>query len=550
MKNLTTVLFALAFLSCVGAARATAPTFNGNVIPAGAPYFDVRFYGAKCDGSTNDSSAFSAAESAAQAAGGTVIVPATGHACVLNSGIALGNGVGLWGLVPLENFQGSTATIAQWAQYGSWIQCADTVNPCVKLTGHGSSVGNLNFIHSQPIPGGVAYTPTTYPCTVYDQADFSTVQRIVDIAGTDGICLDYPLASGGGTGVVMRDLLLSDFNVGMTFNGVNDDIAVDNVWVRNMYYSSNGYVVQYLENNLIGLDIHYLDNPTIHGFECLYCYKAMMFTDDTVLGNTHSLYNAHVSAIDCDLDRICMAVASNTTTVLANFSDVIAQQDVGNALADNFFQFGSDNVNVRFTTLGIPATLGGQIMSIGNGTGGLVQISNARVSGYSSVSAGQSGFVLNAGSQLILGPHTITKTAGAGSLFAGANAYNGLIAQTFTWSPFSKASEMSVTGTGTSSFVGFTTNNQAVVSQLGAIQGRIIGSVNVTTPQAAGTGTIRLGNFPEVTASFSCAASGIVTFDSGWIDISSSTATGVGIVNIASTSGCVEANGDLTVEFR
>ena len=55
----------------------------GQAAAQGQPYYDVTSFGAKCDGSTNDTLAFQSAIAQAKATGGTIAVPLTGRFCVI-----------------------------------------------------------------------------------------------------------------------------------------------------------------------------------------------------------------------------------------------------------------------------------------------------------------------------------------------------------------------------------------------------------------------------------------------------------------------------------
>lgn len=66
-------------------AYATPPVFNGNLVAGGKPWFDVTFYGAKGDGSTDDSAAIQAANAAASSACGTLYFPPSANSYKYNS---------------------------------------------------------------------------------------------------------------------------------------------------------------------------------------------------------------------------------------------------------------------------------------------------------------------------------------------------------------------------------------------------------------------------------------------------------------------------------
>lgn len=399
-----------------------APTLS----PLIGATFSVKAYGAKGDGITDDSSAFAAASSAcASAGGGQVQVPPTGHPYLVNTGFSLSNGCSLVG-AGTRVYAGSTATIAQWAQAGSWIQCGDTVNACVTLGGNGSGMDGINFIHSQPVPGGT-WTPTIYPYTVDIKGTFVTVNNVMSVGASHDIWVDYTAGSGGGTYTRLTNIYTGAFVNDVKFSNVNDTMYLANLRHRNNYYSSNSLVVAYMYSNRICWDVNYLDNPQINGVEFFQCSIGMRFTDATVGSNTHSLYNGQLDSISFNLVKQAAVVAANTTTVKFTASNVLAQQDTGDGYFNTLFDFSSNNADVRIGQLSVPGT-GGTIFNIGGGTGGALQITNTNVLSYGALSSGAVGFNVAAGANLYIptGSLNITAGSGAGAIFSGSGTVNYL----------------------------------------------------------------------------------------------------------------------------
>ena len=93
MTRLLRRMTALATIVVAGAVSLGAlPGLNGY---QGREIVDVRAYGAKCDGTTDDAAAFSAAYDDLTTRGGDIVVPNTGSACMIGSDVGVEANVGL-----------------------------------------------------------------------------------------------------------------------------------------------------------------------------------------------------------------------------------------------------------------------------------------------------------------------------------------------------------------------------------------------------------------------------------------------------------------------
>lgn len=93
LSRVTTVCFLVAALLFSAApAGATPPNFSGNVTSATHPIFDAVFYGAKGDGTTDDTTADqNAINAAAAVGGGDVWLPRTGSCGIISSTLIISN---------------------------------------------------------------------------------------------------------------------------------------------------------------------------------------------------------------------------------------------------------------------------------------------------------------------------------------------------------------------------------------------------------------------------------------------------------------------------
>jgi hypothetical protein len=385
---------------------------------------NAAWFGAVGDGSTDDTAALTAATAAAQTLGGRVVyLPATGNRYKTSDTIALGNGVKLRGEGTIV-YPGATATNAQWAAQGSWIECSDTSDPAVRLQGNGSAIEGINFIHSQPVPGG-SFTPTTYGYAIRVTGTTCKISNVRIINASHGIHWDYTGTSGGAN-CSIDDVIVSAFDVGLKTTNVNDVMYWSKIDVRNLYYSSTTVVVDYIRANRIGWDCGYTDNIDVSGYQDFQSAQAIKFTDGTVSSSTHSLYNATLRGVQFNLVTKALTVAATTTTVKARFSDVLLQSytDFGATTStETLINLGSDNVEVMIDSLHVNDA-GGAIAVVGNGTGGQLDITALYVLNYSSATASQIGFSASAGALITVGEvRKFVKTGGSGAKYAGAGTF-------------------------------------------------------------------------------------------------------------------------------
>lgn len=506
----------------------------------------VKQFGAKGDGTTNDSAAIQAALNAVGAVGGGIVyVPPTGSPYLLLTGVVVPAGVCLMGAATRQ-YQGMTATQAQWCSAGTWIVSGDTTNPAVSTSGHGASIKGINFFYVQPTPG-TTFTPITYPYTILVQDDFVNLEDIWIVAGTHGISIAYTSTSGGGTGVNLKNIMLMTLVIGIHTDCVNDTMCWDDVHVRPLWYAETASMITWLYGNLIGWDCHYCDNPMIKGLEFFYCKTAIQLTDNTCLGNTHSLYNALLSDVQ-HFGNQFIVCAATTTTSRGAISGLLLQSDTGNSQDGILLDFASDNAEWVLSNVRVPAA-GGQLAAIGNGTSGVLAFDNLVVDAYSTLASGQVCIGQAAGSQLVMGSRLITKVGNApGAFFSGGGAGSIDTGQNWAWQLYSVEAQYTVTGT--AAWVGFSTNCQFNPIAAAKLQGRILGTLTVTTAQSSGSISLRMSNFTEIEVTGIAATSvGAVSFDSNWIDLSSATNI-LGGLQINATTGVVVESGDITVLLR
>jgi len=510
-------------------------------------------FGALGDGVTDDLLAIRRAIAAVAArGGGELYFPPTGHPYLISNTISVPNGVTLVGS-RAKNFEGAQGTIAQWAQYGTWFQPTHASNPCVKLVGHGSGIFGISFIHNQPVPSGGAWAPNIYGYCIEQSISHSYIEQVQIINASHGIWMNFTPSSGGGTNVVWRDNIISAFKIRMRTTCVNDTVSISDTHMRNLYYSSDSNVSAYIRANTIGWWCGYTDNPLVNGMEFFEDNTAIYLTDETCLGNTHSLFNASIVNLQFNLPQVCMRVENSTTTVLANLANTVSQ--TGNAFgytwSDTAFQLASNNVKIKFTGLSINEA-GGQVFSIGAGTGGRLVIAGLNVDSYSSVAAGNVCISPAAGAFVQLSNYRIEKLGSAGSRFAGAGLMTiSTDAATETYF-FGRFSEATLVCSGSAQDFSTDSNFRPMVAR--AHQVRLIGQINITTAQAAGVVAISMSGISSAAvAGIDASTTGFKSFDSGWVDVPESlmkTDVGAGRLRVNGTNLVVVANGAISALYR
>lgn len=512
---------------------------------------DVSEWGA--NGSPGDGQRIQYALNTASSSGGSgcVFARAIGAPYIIDTGLSIPNGVAIYGAGGTQ-YNGLTATVAQWSSKGTWLECTDPTNPCVSMLSHGSTIDGINFIWNQVIPTTGSYTPTAFPDGIYITGTFFRLRNIVMVGGTRCVNINYNSTSGGGTYSEINDLKLGCLSAGIKETDINDNVYIGDLDVRPLWYMTNSSLVNYVEANLVGLDINYWDNPSIKTYQCFQCYAAFKFTNSTALGNTHSLYNGQLVDIQCNLVRICM-LANGTPTISFQAGNLQAQQDTASGLTDTLFQLGTDNLEAAISNLAV-ITAGAQVMTVGNGNSGRVKIGNltlgtsvngSNVYGYSAVASGQTAIVVNAGASLAIGQRSVVRAASAGQFISGSGADN-IEMPMYCWQPASIYGQFTLP-TGSGSAANFTTNNQLRTTNYGKfLQMRLTGGLNVTTAQSGGTAIIQMGSFNSVSSgSLNAASTGVKSFDSNWVDVQD-TGVVLGYIQENMTSGVVATFGDLT----
>jgi hypothetical protein len=208
----------------------------GHAAAQGKPYHDVTSFGAKCDGSTNDTLAFQSAIAQAKATGGTIEVPLTGHSCVIadvvvnnavtvpgqldlsgTNGVCIVGGIGAPGTPngartgPSLNFPSSPSSLIKFGSSNAF--CMKDLNIIYNssdfvgkvIDGYAGSTGTLAFFaRFENVGIGSSSTgPNTAACLISLEGTFNTVIDNVFLSNADvAICGPGPNGRYSGNNTV------------------------------------------------------------------------------------------------------------------------------------------------------------------------------------------------------------------------------------------------------------------------------------------------------------------------------------------------------------
>jgi hypothetical protein len=393
---------------------------KGNVIVT-----DARF-GAKCDGTTNDSAAFTAAMNSFGGTGGTVYVPATGHSCVLNSGITLPANVVLTGVAGGIGTGYTNFALTDWTKSGSWVQCADLTNPCLTINGTGSAVLSLNFIYNQP-PVGTGWHPTLYPYTILvtSPANGWAIDRVSITAADKCIDLEGPANGIAGIQTQLTNVWFNGcFDAGTRFHNIDNTLYMANLRYY-PYWNLSAPVISYMETHKIDWDVNYLANAQANGVEFGLSYRSIQLTNSTVTSGFGPITFAagNLQLTNISFNEVCAGIAmpnGNGTAASMALTNVLAYADTSTSTATacaglqpNFFDLSSDQAAASFSH--VQAGFVQTLMAVR----GTVRLSDIDVQKYSAFATGGTAFKVAAGSSFTLAGtayRNIRPAAGAGNV--------------------------------------------------------------------------------------------------------------------------------------
>lgn len=425
---------------------------------------NARIWGAKGDGVTNDSRAIQAAINTASSLGGrTVVLPATGHAYLLNTGLTIGNGSGITN-VSIEGTGGMywsgyyDNTEADWTSHGTWIHCTDIVNACISMNGNGGKISGLSFWYTQPTPPGPAcgltctfthnWAPVAYPYTlaVLAPQNFNSISDINVINGYN--CMDIEGPSTGVASFFMHvdHVHLGCFNIVSKFVNIDNTISLHDFRDQILWYQFSSDVVGYTEGDSahvghkIGMDMAYVSGIELSDVEFYQDWTGIRASDASVqsgLGTVTFGVQA-LQANNMSFNQTCQAItlAASTTHFSGRFSNVILNVDPQTSYIAGqcgsawpyAFNLASDNVDVSISNLDGYVTQ--TLAKIGGGTSGTLHLPGSTRASYSAFSTGAPGILVANGAALDM-PSDVNAlfpvTGAAGPPISGATNWPNVV---------------------------------------------------------------------------------------------------------------------------
>jgi hypothetical protein len=370
---------------------------------------DVRAYGAKCDGVTDDSGAFSAAFAALSSRGGMLQVPATGNGCVLNTGQTIPKGTTLQGLGPSTYPLNNSIALTDYTASGSWIICKDRVNPCMSMLNSGEAIRNLNFIYVQPVPpSSGSWTPRAYPYTILmEPANYDLIDGVSIVAATHCIDIEGPPDGSGRAGfnTTLRDIRFNGcFDVGTKFNQIDNTLTLDDLKYDDYWNEGNDAVINYMESNKIDWLISYLANPQATNIEFYLSKIAISISTGTVKSGfgTVSFGVNDMQGANISFNEVCQAIVSGPSVVnVGTLSNVIVYGDTHTNCfrrSEYMFDFSGNagNWTMNNVLVGYVATLA----AVGNAS--ILRINGLDVQQYGNGAPGAAAFAVSSAAQVSL----------------------------------------------------------------------------------------------------------------------------------------------------
>lgn len=407
LNNIATFVLSIFTILFVSGAGAVARTISAWALDRP---FSVKDFGAKLDGTTDDTVAFQNAINFAQTFGkqSEVLVPAgtlrlTAPLTVSSSLTISGAGHAGQGTVwPAPSLNNGTLIKFDHAGFGFTV------------TGSGFTFKNAAVFRPQVAPGtGWAPYASNYDFNL--SSTDTTLDNVLFWGTAKGIILNV------GGRLEIRNIKGQFFNAGLTVVSATDCVRVlsCHMWP---FWSQDANVKSYTLANLVATEWRRCDGAFLNNFFCIWAKTNIYFNHDTT-GDTSNFKGSNLYLDECSTGIL---TSSTTSGVTAKFSNVNHLSDPAGG-AGIGIQLNGNNAVISFADF---QSLGANLNAVRNSDGTSNRLSigalyitqwNQNNSGFGGVDSSGTGNVITIGPNAIIG----AAAAGGASAFSGGNPRQG-----------------------------------------------------------------------------------------------------------------------------
>ncbi|WBG90011.1 glycosyl hydrolase family 28-related protein [Pantoea piersonii] len=379
-------------------------------------------FGAKGDGSTDDTSALQAAITAAIAQGRSLYIPfgkyrTTSRLVVDGSCIIYGDG---W--QDVRDYTG--ATTRDWTKqftrgtiiYQDYLASADAYG--FYVTGNSVSISDLEIEHNQGNPGSGSWTPSVTPTAIYAYAQ--------------------PYYEHGGQSVMVENVMLRNvyrgiylinvargvidrifgqvINTGISVDRSGDVVRISNIHLGWTFWSSASAVMNYQIANTTAIQLGRVDNPQLYNIFTfgikvgIQCYTE---TTGHMTGGVSRLHGTNFGFDDCVygllLQDACEVSVSNL------YAYCRANSGTNSVAVYSFNTLGSGyNTTLQLTNVDL---MGCDANAIYLANGGTATLSNVRIRSWNSLNSGYAAIRTDSGHITINGLDTNNSSSNSADVF-------------------------------------------------------------------------------------------------------------------------------------
>jgi Pectate lyase superfamily protein len=380
---------------------------------------DIRQFGAKVDGATDDSSAVQNAIAYEATTGGIVLFPA--GTTLLNTGVTVSTGgVTLKG-IGWQEYSGTEPSSTPGPN-SSWILSTSTAHSPVTFANTVENARLLDIAFRQTQPADTSgWTPTVYPPSIQiNGGAFSS--GAVDIENV--FCWKcYSFVSMGSTGnfvgrITLKHLWGQPLSAGVTIIAASDTVLIDDVhfWP---FDTASSHIVAWVLANGVGFNLFRADNPIIQNVFMFDYNIGVLFSTSTDGSSQHFQLN-NLGCDTCNQGIIFNEGANGANGTVSNFYVQIPSgvPNTSNGLTVNS---GVTGLTVDMTNFRATGAGGSCISLVGASD---ISSVNTWCDGWNLAGSNTAAFVAGSSSVLTLGGRQRTNGGGAAVITGGSGIIN------------------------------------------------------------------------------------------------------------------------------